>query len=503
MKVDSGINKIHRKKLETNSLKSRTLYALYWSFLERIGQQGIQFIISIILARLLLPAEFGLIGMLTIFMALAQSFIDSGFGQALIQKQGISHVDECSIFYFNVLVGFLAAGLMCFTAPWIAAFYNQPVLVGLTYALSINLIFNAFGLVQTTLLTKRIDFKPQFIVGVIASIFSGGIGVTMAFNGFGVWSLVIQSLSSNFFRTALLWRISDWRPSLVFSFTSLRAMFVFGSHLLASGILNTLFENIYLVVIGKVFSPVSLGLYSRARSLQQLPVLNITSVVNRVTFPVFSSMQDEKQKLKRGVQKSLSMMLLLIAPMMIGLAIVAETLVVVLLTEKWIPCVPYLRLFCAVGVLYPLHVINLNVLKAQGRSDLFLRLEILKKILIVIAIIITYRWGVVAIIYGQIVTSIFAYFLNAYYTGKMINYSIKEQINDIIPIICIASIMGGGVYIMSYVGIDSKLVLLMLQVVVGILIYIAINYIFKVPVFVEFVEIIKLMKSKFLHDDLS
>jgi O-antigen/teichoic acid export membrane protein len=475
----------------SDGLKSRTLHALFWSFLERFGQQGIQFIISIILARLLLPEEFGLIAMLAIFMAVAQSFLESGFGSALIQKKNATHIDECSIFYFNIFVGFLMAGLLCLAAPWIASFYNQPLLVPLTCALSLNLIINAFGLVQTTLLTKHIDFKTQLKVSVIATVLSGTIGITMALNGFGVWSLVAQSLSSNLFRTALLWLFNNWRPSLVFSFVSLCGMFAFGSRLLASGLLNTIFENIYLVVIGKVFSPMALGFYSRAQGLQQLPVSNISTIIGRVTFPVFSSVQDDKPRLKRGVRKALTMLVMINFPMMIGLAIVAKPLVLVLLTEKWAPCIPYLQLLCVVGMLYPLHVINLNVLIAQGRSDLFFRLEILKKILVVIAIAVTYHWGIIALIYGQIATSCFAYLLNSYYTGKMLDYPIAEQIQDLMPSLALAGIMGLGVYALTYTPIVNQLALLLAQIMTGILLYTALGYVFRMSSFMEIIEIIK------------
>jgi teichuronic acid exporter len=482
-----------------DGLKNKTLHALFWSFFESIGQQGIQFIIGIILARLLLPEEFGLIAMLWIFMAIAQSFIDSGFGQALIQKQNATHIDECSIFYFNILVGFIAAGMLCLCAPWIANFYNQSMLIPLTYALSLNMIINAFGLVQTTLLTKQIDFKTQLKVSIMATVISGTIGVTMAFNGFGVWSLVAQSIGSNLFRTILLWFFNTWRPSLVFSFDSLRGMFTFGSRLLASGLLDTIFRNIYIVVIGKLFAPAELGFYTRAKNLQQMPVDNISNVISRVTFPVFSSVQDDKQRLKRGVRKALNMLVMINFPMMVGLAIVAKPLVLLLLTEKWAPCIPYLQLLCVVGMLYPLHVINLNVLLAQGRSDFFFRLEILKKILIVIAIAFTYRWGIIVMIYGQIATSIFAYVLNSYYTGKMLNYPITEQIQDLIPVLSFAVIMGAGVYALNFVHIGNTLLLLLVQITIGILFYYVLCYIFRISSFIEVIEMIKSKLFKYRY----
>jgi len=453
------------------SLRQKTIHALFWSFLERMGQQGIQFFISIILARLLLPEEFGLIAMLTIFMAIAQSFINSGFGQALIQKQDVTHIDECSIFYFNIFVGILAAACLCLAAPRIAAFYNQPLLTPLTYALSLNLIINAFGLVQTTLLTKHIDFKTQLKVSMIATMLSGTIGVTMAYKGFGVWSLVVQSLTSTLFRTILLWFFNTWRPSLIFSLTSLRTMFAFGSRLLASGLLDTLFTNIYLVVIGKLFSPVSLGFYTRAKGLQQLPVSNLSSIISRVTFPVFSSMQDDKPRLKRGVRKALTMLVMINFPLMVGLAVVAKPLVIVLLTEKWLPCVPYLQLLCAVGMLYPLHVINLNVLNAQGRSDLFFRLEIFKKVFITVSILATYRWGIEAMLLGQIVTSCIAYYLNSYYSGKILKYPIFEQIKDLFPYLAASVVMGSFIWILGkYMSMGPGLILVA-QIVAGILSY--------------------------------
>lgn len=478
-----------------SNLKSKTIHALFWSFLERFGQLGIQFVILIILARLLLPEQFGLIAMLTIFMAIAQLFVDSGFGQALIQKQNATHVDECSIFYFNIFIGFLAGGLLCLAAPWIARFYNQPLLVPLTRVLSLNMIINAFGLIQTILLTKHIDFKTQLKVSVIATIISGTIGITMAVNGFGVWSLVAQSLSSNFFRTILLWFFDSWRPSLIFSFSSLKGMLAFGSRLFASALLETVFQNIYLVVIGKLFSPVYLGFYSRAKEFQRIPVTNLSSIVGRVAFPVFALVQDDKPRLKRGARKAITMLAMINFPMMVGLAVTAKPLVLVLLTEKWLPCVPYLQLLCAVGMLYPLHAINLNILIAQGRSDLFFRLEVLKKILVIVAIAVTYRWGITAMIYGQIVTSCLAYFLNAYYTGKLVKYYSKEQIFDFAPYLSISAVMGVGIYFVQLIPFPNTSILLISQIIIGIIIYCTLCFCLRGNVFMEAYNMLLLQKA--------
>ncbi len=472
-------------------LKSKTIRGIFWSFAERIGQQGIQFVISIILARLLLPEQFGLIAMLALFMAVAQSFLDSGFGQALIQKQDATSVDESSVFYFNIFVGVIAAGLLSLAAPWIAAFYKTPLLKPLTRALSLNLIINSFGLVQTALMTKRVDFKTQMKITMTSSFLSGVIGIAMAYKGFGVWSLVAQSLSANAFRTALLWVFNPWRPVQAFSFASLRTMFGFGSKLLFSGLLDTIYNNMYLVVIGKLFSAKDLGFYSRARTIEQVPVENISGSVGRVTYPVYSSIQNDKARLKRGVNMSLTTLAMVNFPLMIGLAVVARPLVQVLLTDKWLPCVPYLQLLCIVGILYPLHSINLNVLKAQGRSDLQSRLEVLKKVLAVVVIFITYRWGIKALIYGQLVTSCLAYYLNSYYTGKLLNYPIWEQVRDVLPIFGFAIMMGAGMYAMSFIPLPSQIVLLILQIVAGTTFYIALCYLFKLSSLNEILAMVK------------
>jgi teichuronic acid exporter len=474
------------------TLKEKTVGALFWSFFERIGQQGIQFIIIIILARLLAPAEFGLIAMLTIFMAVAQSFTDSGFGLALVQKKDVTHVDECSIFYFNIFVGILGAGLLWLAAPWIADFYHEPLLILLTRTLSLNLVINAFGFIQTSLLTKRIDFKSQLKISLIATALSGFIGITLAYQDYGVWSLVAQSLSQNFFRVCLLWLFFRWVPSLSFSFSALRSMFPFGSMLLFSGLLETIYQNIYLVVIGKLFSSTDLGFYGRARDFSQLPVQNISFSVGRVTFPAFSSIQNNKIILREGVRKALSMMATLSFPMMIGLIVVARPLVLVLIGEKWLPCVTYLQLLCIVGILYPLHIIHLNVLIAQGRSDLFFKLEVLKKIIAVMAICITYRWGITAMIIGQVATSIIAYYLNSYYTGKLLNYSTFAQFKDVTPTLIISCIMGCVAWGLVFARLSNSYVLLVSQIVLGAGVYIGLCCLTRNDTFLEIFGLVRM-----------
>ncbi len=452
--------------------------------------RGVQFVIGIVLARLLMPSQFGLIGMLTIFIAVAQALLDSGFGAALIQKRDVTRADTCSIFYFNIVVGLVVAGLLCVVAPWIAAFYNEPVLNPLTRLLSLTIVINSFGLIQNAVLTKRIDFKTQTKISLIASVLSGSVGVTLAVAGFGVWSLAVQQICSTFFRTLLLWLFNTWRPALIFSFDALREMFGFGSRLLVSGLLNTVFDNIYLLVIGKLFSATHLGFYSRAQALEELPSQTLSSMIGRVTFPVFSILQDEPSRLKRGLKKALTTLVFAHFPMMIGLAIVAKPLVLVLLTDAWAPCIPYLRLLCLVGLMFPLHLINLSVLQAMGRSNLFLRLEVIKKVLIVTSIAITWRWGIMAMIIGQIMTSLVSYYLNAYYNKALLGYSIWEQIRDLYPYLINALLMGGIVHAMTYLPIVNPVLLLLCQIAAGAVVYLSLCRIFRFPAYLDLQQIV-------------
>ena len=455
----------------TGSLKGRTVQALKWSFIQEIAGRGVQFVLGIVLARLLLPQHFGLIGMLGLFMAVAQAFLDSGLGAALIQKKHLTEDDKCSIFYFNLAVGLAVAILLCLAAPWIAAFYQQPLLVPLTRVLSLSFVINAFGLVQSALLMKLIDFKTLTKINIIASICSGTLGMVLAFAGWGVWSLAVQQVSSNLLRTVLFWVFNSWRPSRRFSLTALRGLFAFSSPLLLAALINEIFENIYLVVIGRAFSAADLGYYTRAQSLTQVCSETLGRVANRVTYPVFSSVQADVSRLKRGLQKSMTSIGFIHFPMMIGLAVTAKPLVLVLLTEKWARCVPYVQILCLVGLFFPFHLMNLNALTAIGRSDLFLRLEIIKKVLIVGNIALTWRWGIDAMIWGQVVLSVIAYYLNSYYVARIIDYPLREQVRNLLPYLAAAALMGVAAYAIQGVFATNRLSQLTAQVLTGVACY--------------------------------
>jgi teichuronic acid exporter len=468
-----------------DSLKSKTLHALSWSFIESIGARGVQFVIGIILARLLLPEHFGLIGMLIFFIAIAESLLDSGFQAALIQKRETTPTDTCSIFYFNIVIGLAVAGLLCVVAPWIAVFYNQPILTPLTRALSLTIVINSFGLIQSTILTKQIDFKTLTKVSLIAGVLSGIIGISLATAGFGVWSLVVQQISRAFFGTVYVWSLNIWRPALIFSIKSLREMFGFGSRILASGLINRTFDNIYLLVIGRLFSAADLGFFTRAKVMQELPSQTLSWMVGRVTFPVFSTIQDDPARLKRGLKKALTFLVLVNFPMMIGLAVIARPLVLVLLTEKWVECIPYLRLLCLSGMLFPVILINSNLLFALGRSKIYLRVEIIKKALIVTNITITWRWGISAMIYGMIVTSGMFFYLNSYYTGVLIGYPIREQLRDLFPSLTMAVLMGIAVYAVGLLPFPNNWSVLLVQISIGTVMYVCLCRLFRLTAFME------------------
>lgn len=468
------------------SLRSKTIHALSWSFLESISYRGVQFIIGIVLARLLSPEHFGLIGMLTIFMAVAQSFLDSGFGAALIQKREATPIDACSIFYFNIAVGLTVTGLLCLIAPWIAAFYDQPILTPLTRVLSLTVVINSFGLIQNTILTKALNFKTQTKVSLIVGVLSGTIGVGLAAAGYGVWSLAFQQIFSTVFRTVFLWLLNAWRPALIFRLRSLRELFGFGSRLLVVGLLQPIFGNLHLLVIGKLFSAADLGFFARAMSMEELASQTLSwNVVGRVTFSVFSSIQDDPARLKRGLKKALTTLVLVNFPLMIGLAIIARPLVLVLLTEKWAESIPYFQLLCIEGLIFPVHLINLNLLQALGRSDLFLRLDIIKRVLIVINITVTWRWGISALIYGMIAHSIICYYLNSYYTGILIDYPMRKQLKDLFPYLIMALLMGIALHVTGIIQFPNHWSMLLAQVAVGIGIYVFLCRLFRLTAFME------------------
>lgn len=425
----------------SENLKVKTQKGLVWSFIERFATQGVQFLFGIILARLLSPEDYGTIAMPLVFLAIAQCIIDSGFSTALIRKPDLTEDDLSTAFYFNIGVGVVCYLLLFFSSPLIAEFYNTPILADLLKVTALATLFNPLCAVQQAILTRKIDFKTQAVVSLSGALVSGIAGLTMAYNGFGVWSLVCQQVGGYAIRTILLWVLGRWTPKRRWSWKSFHYLWGFGSKMLGSGLLDTIYTNIYPIVIGKFFSANDLGNYTRAQQFATLPSSNVTGVLQRVTFPVLSKIQNEDERLARNYRKILKLSAFLIFPMMLMLSAIADPLVRVILTDKWKGCIILLQIVCFSMMWFPIHAINLNLLTVKGRSDLFFRLEILKKILGVCVMCITIPHGVVWMVSGGIVSSMIALIINTYYTGKLIQVGYLKQMGDLLPIFGVALLM--------------------------------------------------------------
>lgn len=449
------------------SLKQKTVSGLLWSFVDTMAGQGITFVVGIILARLLSPREFGLIGMITVFIAVSESFINSGFSSALIRKKDCTDTDFSTVFFFNLAAGILFFLLLFFSAPAISGFFNEPELTAILQVLGIVLIIDSLTLIQRTILTKRIDFKLQARISVIASIGSGIVAITMAFYGFGVWSLVAQRIVKQGLNSIFLWLWNRWKPLLVFSKQSFKELFGFGSKLLVSGLIDTLYRNIYYLVIGKYFSAQELGLYTKADEFKRLPSQNLNAIIGRVTYPVLSTLQDDIPRLRNNYQKLIRSVMFITFILMLGMAAVAEPMIHTLIGAKWEPAIIYLQMLCFVGMMYPLHALNLNMLQVQGRSDLFLKLEVIKKIIAIPTIVIGIFFGIKIMIVGMMVNTLIAYYLNSYWSGVKIGYSFKHQVKDILPSFFLALSMGVLVYLLGELLPFSYPVNLIIQIVFG------------------------------------
>jgi len=476
-----------------SSLKSKAVNGVIWNSVGVFSQDAVRFLIFIILARLLKPEQFGLIGMIAIFIAVANTFLDSGFGQALIQKKDASQSDYSTVFYFNIVIGLLGLILFYISAPLIATFFKEPQLLKLTRFMGLVIIIHSFCLIQNTILTKKIDFKTLTKANFLSVLLGGMVGIILALKGFGVWSLAIQAVSNVSFKTVFLWIFNDWRPTLEFRKSSFNKLFSFGSKLLASSLINTIFNNIYNLVIGKAFSAKFLGYYVQANKLQQYATSNINAVFQNVTFPVFSSIQDENLRLKRGYKTTIKGLVYFNFPLMLGLVVIADPLIRVLLTEKWLPCVPYFQILCLIGLLYPVHSLNLNIIKVKGRSDLFLMLEIVKKIIIIAAVFICLPFGIIALLIGQLATSVISYFLNSYYSGRFIDYGIKEQLFDILPYFISSAAMGLSTWLIGDLVGDHYPIKLLVQIIWAIWIYYVFSKILKLEALKELMSILKNM----------
>ncbi|MBP3668963.1 MAG: lipopolysaccharide biosynthesis protein, partial [Bacteroides sp.] len=400
----------------SQSLKQKTVKGVGWSFADNIANQGVTFLVSLVLARLITPEEYGLIGIITIFIAVFNSIVDSGFSNALIRKNDIKEIDYSTVFITNMVLSVVLFIVFFFLAEPIADFFSQPLLKPLTQVMGSIVIINAFAIVQRTILTKNIDFKTQTKASVISSVVSGIVGMAMAFMGYGVWSLVGQQLSRAFLYTSSLWLYNHWLPRMRFSWNSFRELFGFGWKLMVSALIDTIWREIYQVVIGKCYTAAALGQYTRAQQFGSVFSSNLNTVIQRVSYPVLSSMQDDKLRMKEGYRRVIKITMLVTFVLMLGLAAIAQPMILVLVGDQWLIAADLLPVICFNMMLYPLHSLNLNMLQVEGRSDLFLKLEIIKKVIAVIPLLMGIFISIYWMLWGSVITGFFAYYLNSYYS---------------------------------------------------------------------------------------
>lgn len=448
------------------SLKDKTVKGVGWSAIDNVAQYAVSFVVSIVLARLLSPDDYGLIGIIAVFTAVSSALLGGGFGSAIIRKKEVSEDDYSTAFIVNLGMSLLLYVIIFFCSPLIARFFGRSELVLLTRVSSLSIIIIALAIVQQTRLTKRIDFKTQTKITLVASITSGVIGISMALLNCGVWSLVAQGLSVQIIRTVMLWIYNHWVPLLRFSKKSFYELFGFGWKLVVSSLLDTTWKELYQVVVGKFYSPATLGQYTRAKGFSQMFSSNLTAVIQRVTYPVLSEIQDDKSRMVAAYRRIIKTTMFVTATCMLTLGAISEPLIYCLIGSKWHEAATYLPLICIAGSLYPLHAINLNMLQVQGRSDLFLGLEVVKKIVGLAPLFVGAFVGIMPMLYVNLVTGLIAYFLNSYYSGKFLGYTSWMQLKDVAPSYGVAFIVALSVYFFKFLPISNWIILPM-QIVVG------------------------------------
>ncbi|MCD7924728.1 MAG: lipopolysaccharide biosynthesis protein [Bacteroides sp.] len=460
-------------------MKSKTFSGIVWSSLDRFSVQGIQFILSFVIARKLSPSDYGLIAMLSIFMALAQTFIDSGFSNALIQKQNRTLIDFSTVFYFNIIVSVFLYAFLCLLAPAISAFYNQPLLDDIIKWVGLNFVIYAFSTVQRAIMIIELDFKRQAIVSVISVVASGSVAVWLAYTGYGIWTLVVQGLLNNLINVILLWILAHWHPQWAFSIVSFKELFSFGSKLLGGAILHTIYINMYTLIIGKFFTSAELGYYNRSYTVTQYPSSNITNIITKVTYPIECQMQDDDNRLQEKFYLFIRLTAFFVFPLMIGLAALAESLVHLVLTDKWIECVVYIQIMCFAYMWDPIMHMSWDLLNVKHRGDYSLKSEIWKKIVAFSLLFITIPLGIKVMCLGLVCYSLSDIAIVTQYTKRILpQVKFWKVIKSLFPIFTISLLMGAVVYAIQLVFVNVWLQLC-IGVVVGVFFYLSCAYLFK------------------------
>lgn len=465
---------------DNTNLKSKTISSMMWTALWRFGLMGITFISNMVLAHLLTPKDFGLIGILHIFISVSEVFVIGGFGVALIQKKEVTHIDYTTAFYWNVFVSVVTYMILFFSAPYIAQFYDMPLLTDILRVQSLTLIISAFAIVQSTQLQKNLNFKVYAIRGIVSAIVGAVVSVVMAFMGYGVWSLVGMTLAMNVANVLLLWRISDWRPTWEFSFESFKTLFSFGGLMMLSSLVTTIYNDIQGLLIGKFFSPQDMGYYSQARKLEQVPTNSLSGIVNQVSFPVFSTINDNKTKLKNHVSKNVKSVSYLSIPLCALLIIVAKPLILLLYGPQWEESVLYFQLLCLSGMIYIINCINLSVIKALGKGRVFFFMQIFKRIIGICLIFGGISFGVKGVVIAVVITYFVDFLINNIVNYRLIGYGIKQQLGDIFNLLILSIGIGLIVYFLGWYLSVHQFIIMGIQIITFTVIYISLSHLFNI-----------------------
>lgn len=474
--------------------KNSVISNFIWRFAERCGAQIVTFIVSIVLARILAPEEYGTIALVTVFTTILQVFVDSGLGTALIQKKNADNLDFSSVFYFNLFMCLILYLAMFLCAPYIARFYDDVSLIPIIRVISLTIVVSGVKGIQQAYVSRNMLFKRFFFSTIGGTLFSAVLGIIMAYAHFGVWALVAQQLSNSIIDTLILWVTVRWRPQLMFSWKRLTKLLSFGSKLLASSLLDTIYSNLRNLIIGKIYSSSDLAFYNQGDKFPKVIVTNINSSIDSVLLPSMSSVQDNHEKVKSMTRRAIKTSTYIMAPLMMGLAFCATPIVQLVLTDKWLPCVPFLQVFCITYMFWPVHTANLNAINAMGRSDLFLKLEIIKKVIGLTLLFITMRISVMAMAYSLLISGLLSQIINSWPNRKLLNYGYLEQVKDILPAILLAVIMGVIVYCVSFIRLNSALTLL-IQIPLGMFVYIMGSKLLKLESYNYLLDIIKNFKK--------
>ena len=465
------------------SLKQKTVSGLTWNFTGTFIDQAIAFVVGIILARLLTPREYGLVGMVTIFIILTEPFINSGFSQALIRKPKCTQTDFSTVFFFNFFVGILLYAILFYSAPYISIFFEEPQLTKITRVIGLIIILDAAGLIQTTILTREVNFKLQTKIKIISSIISGSIGILLAYKGFGVWSLVYKKIISSALISSLLWLNNRWKPRLIFSFSVIKELFGFSSKLLLSGILDKVYYNIYNLVIGKYFSAKELGLYTRAKNFKDIGSEQVSDIISRVAFPILSSIQGEPKRLKENYIKIVTSTMFIVLSLMFILCAVSESLILTLIGEKWADSIIYLQLLSFVGIFYPMYSLTRSLLFVYGKSGLNLRLQILTKAMAIPTIVVGVIYGIKYMIIAMILTAFLEFLVKAYYSGKLIGYSVFSLLKDLSSSFLLALSVGACLFVLQFLLHTPPVITLVVQGISGATLLIGLSELFKLQAY--------------------